>query len=154
MFKWSNSFHQWSQWWELWLLLKTCHHKLSAHCIPCIYLCLRFSSGYKGWVCFDADTQRLYCTQHAVFDETWITTAWVVFRLCMISCRQADEMDQNLSKAAFAAWFLVSVLAWIIQWLAWPNWTRKKITQHLLRRVRRKHTTQHTYTIWDLILNK
>jgi hypothetical protein len=48
------------------------HHKLSARGIPCIYLGLGFSRGYKGWVCFDPDTQRLYCTRHAVFDETYM----------------------------------------------------------------------------------
>jgi hypothetical protein len=47
------------------------HHKLSASGIPCIYLGLGFSRGYKGWVCFDPDTQRLFCTRHVVFDETF-----------------------------------------------------------------------------------
>jgi hypothetical protein len=47
------------------------HHKLSAPGISCIYFCLGFSCCYKGWVCFDPETQRLFCTRHVVFDETF-----------------------------------------------------------------------------------
>jgi hypothetical protein len=49
------------------------HHKLSARGIPCIYLGPGFSRSYKGWICFDPETQRLFCTRHVVFDETFFS---------------------------------------------------------------------------------
>ena len=48
------------------------HHKLTPRGEACIYLGLGFSRGYKGWVCFNPENNRIYCTRHVVFDETFM----------------------------------------------------------------------------------
>ena len=48
------------------------HPKLSARGEACIYLGLGHSRGRKGWVCFNPETKRMYCTTDVVFDETFV----------------------------------------------------------------------------------
>ena len=48
------------------------HHKLAPRGVACIYLGLGFSRGYKGWMCFDPNTGKLYCSRNVVFDETFM----------------------------------------------------------------------------------
>jgi histone deacetylase 1/2 len=48
------------------------HKKLSPRGESCIYLGLGFSRGYKGWVCLNPETQRVYCTRDVIFDETFM----------------------------------------------------------------------------------
>jgi hypothetical protein len=48
------------------------HHKLAARGEPCIYLGLAFSRGMKGWICWNPENNRYYCTRNVVFDETFM----------------------------------------------------------------------------------
>ena len=48
------------------------HGKLSPRGEACIYLGQGNSRGFKGWICFNPATERLYCTRHVVFDETFM----------------------------------------------------------------------------------
>ena len=48
------------------------HRKLAARGEPCIYLGLGFSQGMKGWICWNPETDRIYCTRNVVFDETFM----------------------------------------------------------------------------------
>ena len=48
------------------------HHKLAARGEPCVYLGLGLSHGLKGWVCWNPEIDRIYCTRNVVFDETFM----------------------------------------------------------------------------------
>ena len=48
------------------------HHKLAPRGEPCVYVGLGFHRGQKGWLCWSPQTQRVYCTRHCVFDETFM----------------------------------------------------------------------------------
>ena len=48
------------------------HRKLAARGEPCVYLGLAFSRGMKGWVCWNPENDKVYCTRNVVFDETFM----------------------------------------------------------------------------------
>ena len=37
-----------------------------------MYVGLGLHRGQKGWLCWSPQTQRVYCTRHCVFDETFM----------------------------------------------------------------------------------
>lgn len=48
-------------------LRKYSSNKLEPRSAPCVFL--GYGSQYKGYICFDPSTNRVYITRHAVFDE-------------------------------------------------------------------------------------
>ena len=48
------------------------HRKLTARGEPCIYLGLGFYHGMKGWICWNPENDKTYCTRNVVFDETFM----------------------------------------------------------------------------------
>jgi hypothetical protein len=48
------------------------HHKLAPRGEACIYLGLGYTRGYKGYICYNPENQKLYCTRNVVFDETFM----------------------------------------------------------------------------------
>lgn len=48
------------------------HHKLAPRGEACVYVGLGHHRGQKGWLCYSPVTQRVYCTRHCVFDETFM----------------------------------------------------------------------------------
>ena len=48
------------------------HRKLTPRGVACIHLGQGYSRGYKGWLCFNPENGKLYCTRHVVFDETFM----------------------------------------------------------------------------------
>lgn len=48
------------------------HNKLAARGEACVYLGLGMSQGLKGWLCWNPEIDRIYCTRNVVFDETFM----------------------------------------------------------------------------------